>query len=81
MDWNIIEGNWKQLKGRIKEQWGQLTDDDLDKIAGKREQLEGKPQERYGLTKAIVRQNVDDWMKSSNDASAYPVSSIAHLLT
>jgi uncharacterized protein YjbJ (UPF0337 family) len=63
MDWNIIEGNWEQLKGRIKEQWGQLTDDDLDKIAGKREQLEGKLQERYGLTKAIVRQNVDDWMK------------------
>jgi uncharacterized protein YjbJ (UPF0337 family) len=51
------------LKGRIKEQWGQLTDDDLDKIAGKREQLEGKLQERYGLTKDIVRQNVDDWMK------------------
>ena len=42
MDWNRIEGNWKQLKGKIKEQWGHLTDDDLDKIAGKREQLEGK---------------------------------------
>ena len=42
MDWNRVEGNWKQLKGKIKEQWGNLTDDDLDKIAGKREQLEGK---------------------------------------
>ena len=39
MDWNRVEGNWKQLKGKIKEQWGNLTDDDLDKIAGKREQL------------------------------------------
>ena len=42
MDWNRIEGNWKQFKGKVKEQWGHLTDDDLDKIAGKREQLEGK---------------------------------------
>jgi uncharacterized protein YjbJ (UPF0337 family) len=63
MDWNVIEGNWKQLKGRIKEQWGELTDDDLDKIAGKREKLEGKLLERYGLTKDIVRRNVDDWIK------------------
>jgi uncharacterized protein YjbJ (UPF0337 family) len=42
MDWNRIEGNWKQLKGKIKKQWSKLTDDDLDKIAGKRDQLEGK---------------------------------------
>ena len=46
MDWNRIEGDWKNLKGKIKEYWGYLTDDDLDKIAGKREQLEGKIQER-----------------------------------
>jgi uncharacterized protein YjbJ (UPF0337 family) len=61
MDWNRIEGNWKQLKGKIKEQWGNLTDDDLDKIAGKREQLEGKIQERYGLDKDAARKHVDDW--------------------
>jgi uncharacterized protein YjbJ (UPF0337 family) len=42
MDWNRIEGSWHQLKGKIKEHWGHLTDDDLDKIGGKREQLEGK---------------------------------------
>jgi uncharacterized protein YjbJ (UPF0337 family) len=41
MDWNRIEGNWKQVKGKIKEKWGQLTDDDLDVINGQREQLEG----------------------------------------
>jgi uncharacterized protein YjbJ (UPF0337 family) len=62
MDWNRIEGNWKQLKGKIKEQWGNLTDDDLDKIAGKREQLEGKIQERYGLDKDTARKHVDDWI-------------------
>lgn len=49
MDWNRIEGNWKQFKGKIKEQWGRLTDDDLDRIAGNREQLEGRIQELYGI--------------------------------
>ncbi|HUI21917.1 MAG TPA: CsbD family protein [Methylocella sp.] len=63
MDWNRIEGNWKQLKGKVKEQWGNLTDDDLDKIAGKREQLEGKIQERYGISKDAARQNIDDWIR------------------
>ncbi len=62
MDWNRVEGNWKQLKGKIKEQWGNLTDDDLDKIAGKHEQLEGKIQERYGLDKDATREHVDDWI-------------------
>jgi uncharacterized protein YjbJ (UPF0337 family) len=61
MDWNRVEGNWKQFKGKIKEKWGQLTDDDLDQIAGKRDQLEGRIQERYGLAKDQVRRDVDDW--------------------
>ena len=61
MDWNRVEGNWKQVKGKIKEQWGRLTDDDLDVIAGKRDQLEGKIQERYGIEKDRVRRDVDDW--------------------
>ena len=42
MDWDRIEGNWKQVKGKVKEQWGKLTDDDLDEISGRRDQLEGK---------------------------------------
>jgi len=45
MDWNRVEGDWKQMKGKIKEKWGNLTDDDLDVINGRREQLEGKLQE------------------------------------
>jgi uncharacterized protein YjbJ (UPF0337 family) len=61
MDWNRVEGNWKQLKGKVKEQWGKLTDDDLDVIAGKRDQLEGKIQERYGIEKDKVRSDVDAW--------------------
>jgi len=66
MDWNRVEGNWKQLKGKIKEKWGDLTDDDLDVINGQREQLEGKIQERYGLAKDQVRKDVDDWYQSVN---------------
>jgi uncharacterized protein YjbJ (UPF0337 family) len=61
MDWNRVEGNWKQFKGKVKEQWGKLTDDDLDQIAGKRDQLEGKIQERYGIEKDRVRRDIDDW--------------------
>jgi uncharacterized protein YjbJ (UPF0337 family) len=62
MDWNRIEGNWKQAKGTIREKWGQLTDDDLAQVNGKRDQLEGKIQERYGLARDVVRKNVDDWL-------------------
>jgi uncharacterized protein YjbJ (UPF0337 family) len=64
MDWNRIEGNWKQFTGKVKEHWGHLTDDDLDKIAGKREQLEGKIQERAGITRDAARKDVDDWLKN-----------------
>jgi uncharacterized protein YjbJ (UPF0337 family) len=66
MDWNRVEGNWKQAKGKIKEQWGKLTDDDLDVINGQRDQLEGKIQERYGYARDQVRRDVDDWYNSQN---------------
>ena len=61
MDWNRVEGNWKQTKGKVKEKWGKLTDDDLDVINGRRDQLEGKIQERYGIARDQVRKDVDDW--------------------
>ena len=63
MDWNRVEGNWKQFKGRVKEKWGDLTDDDLDKINGQRDQLEGMIQERYGIAKDQVRKDVDAWLE------------------
>jgi len=62
MDVDRLEGNWKQFKGKVKEQWGMLTDDDLSQIAGKRDQLEGKIQERYGLEKDLARREVDTWL-------------------
>ena len=55
MDWNRVEGNWKQVKGKVKEQWGKLTDDDLDVINGRRDQLEGKIQERYDAIGHVPR--------------------------
>ena len=61
MDWNRVEGNWKQFKGAAKEKWGKLTDDDLNVIEGRREQLEGKLQQRYGFAKDQIRKDVDDW--------------------
>jgi uncharacterized protein YjbJ (UPF0337 family) len=64
MDWNRLEGNWKQFKGSAKEKWGKLTDDDLDVIEGRREQLEGKLQQRYGYAKDQIHKDVDDWFKT-----------------
>ncbi len=61
MNWDQIEGNWKQVKGKVKEQWGKLTDDDLDIISGKRDQLVGKLQERYGYSKEQAEKLADDW--------------------
>ena len=61
MNWNRIEGNWKQFKGKVKERWGDLTDDELDQIGGKRERLAGKIQERYGLTQDAVESQLHEW--------------------
>ena len=63
MDWDRVQGSWKQLTGRVKEKWGKLTDDDLTAINGRRDQLEGKIQERYGIAKDQVRREVDDWLR------------------
>ncbi len=61
MNWDQIAGNWKQLKGRAKEQWARLTDDDLTFINGKRDQLVGRVQERYGIAKDEAERQVKDW--------------------
>jgi uncharacterized protein YjbJ (UPF0337 family) len=60
MNWDRIEGNWKQFKGHVKEQWGKLTDDHLDSIAGKRDHLVGKIQEKYGIAKDVAERQVTD---------------------
>jgi uncharacterized protein YjbJ (UPF0337 family) len=62
MNWDRIEGNWKEFKGRVREQWGKLTDDDLDVAAGKRDQLIGRIQERYGIAQEVADRQVNDWL-------------------
>jgi uncharacterized protein YjbJ (UPF0337 family) len=64
MNWDRIEGDWKQLKGKAKVRWGKLTDDQFDVIAGKREQLVGRVQEKYGIAKEAAEKQVDDFAAS-----------------
>jgi uncharacterized protein YjbJ (UPF0337 family) len=62
MNWDQIEGNWKQFKGEAQTQWGKLTNDDLDVVQGNRQKLEGKLQERYGYAEEEAKREVDDFM-------------------
>ena len=59
-----IDGKWNEIKGKVKEQWGKLTDDDLDQIEGNRDKLAGMVQERYGKTREAAEKEVDDWFDS-----------------
>jgi uncharacterized protein YjbJ (UPF0337 family) len=62
MNWDQVEGNWKQFKGKVQQQWGALTDDDLDKVEGKQEELAGLIQKRYGKSREEAETMVDDWL-------------------
>jgi uncharacterized protein YjbJ (UPF0337 family) len=64
MNWDQMKGNWRVYKGRVKEKWGELTDDDLDRIAGKRDQLLGTLQNRYGRTKEAAEDEVRDFERN-----------------
>jgi len=64
MNWDQVKGNWKQFSGTVKVKWGKLTDDELDQIAGRRDILLGKIQERYGIAKEEAEKQVTDWEKT-----------------
>lgn len=64
MNLDQIQGNWKQLKGRARQQWGELTDDDMDRIAGNSEELVGCVQERYGKSREDAEREVRDWFQT-----------------
>jgi uncharacterized protein YjbJ (UPF0337 family) len=64
MNMDILEGKWKELRGKVQQRWGELTDNDLDQIAGRRVELEGMLQKRYGYTKERARQEVDTFYDS-----------------
>jgi uncharacterized protein YjbJ (UPF0337 family) len=66
MNWDQLEGKWKQVKGSVRTRWGKLTDDDLDVIGGQKDQLVGKIQERYGIQKDEAQRQVEDWNRTLN---------------
>jgi uncharacterized protein YjbJ (UPF0337 family) len=67
MNWDRMAGNWKQAQGKVKEQWGKLTDDDLDTIGGKRDQLVGKIQNSYGIGKDEAEKQIGEWEARQKD--------------
>jgi uncharacterized protein YjbJ (UPF0337 family) len=67
MNWDEVGGKWDQVKGSIKQKWGNLTDDDLEYIAGSRDKFIGKLQERYGFGKEQAQKRADDWLKAQLD--------------
>jgi len=65
MNQDTLEGQWKQLKGKMREKWGMLTDDDWDKVAGKKDQLIGRLQERYGYSREDAERDYNEWEKAN----------------
>jgi len=67
MNWDQVEGKWKQMKGSIREKWGKLTDSDFEQIAGSRDKFVGRLQERYGYTREKAEKELDQWMQSERE--------------
>jgi uncharacterized protein YjbJ (UPF0337 family) len=65
MNWDRVEGNWKEFKRRVQQQWGKLTNDDLDVIEGKRTELAGRLQQRYGMAKDDAERDIDAWLNGA----------------
>src|SRR5215211_404035 len=66
MNWDRVEGNWKEFKGKVQQKWGKLTDDDLGVIEGKRTELSGRLQQRYGVAKDEAERQIDTWLNGVN---------------
>ena len=64
MNWDRIEGNWKQLKGKAQQKWGELTNDDLDVVQGRKEELVGRLQKRKGIARDEAEREVDEWART-----------------
>ena len=67
MNWNEVEGKWKQMKGYVREKFGKLTDDDLQVIGGKKDQFLGKLQERYGMSREQAQKDLDNWLQGQHE--------------
>ena len=70
MEWNQVGAKWQQLKGSVKQEWGKFTDDDLDYIAGTRDRLVGRLQEKYGVTKEEAERQADRWFATQKNPAA-----------
>ena len=67
MNWDRVEGNWKQVMGQAREKWGELSNSDLERAAGRRDQLVGMVQETYGIAKDEAQKQADEWAKALKD--------------
>lgn len=67
MNWDIVEGNWTQWKGRLKEKWGDLTDNEIQELDGRKDQLVGKLQERYGIARDEAERQLDEWTSTYDE--------------
>jgi uncharacterized protein YjbJ (UPF0337 family) len=72
VNWDTFEGNWNQFKGAVREKWGDLTDDDLDRIAGNRDQFIGRLQERYGIMRDQAEREADAFVRDLNEPYSTP---------
>jgi uncharacterized protein YjbJ (UPF0337 family) len=70
MNWDQIVGKWSQIKGGLRQKWGKLIDDDLEVIAGSKDKVVGRIQERYGIAKEETRRQLDDWLKTAVSAAS-----------
>ncbi len=73
MNWDRIEGNWKTLKGKIRQQWGKLSDDDLERIAGKRDELSGRLQKAYGIGKDEADRQINEFSSRFEEETRKPM--------
>jgi len=72
MNWDTIKGNWKQMRGKVREAWGDMTDDEFEQIAGRRDQLVGKLQEKYGYVREEAERRVDEFARNVGTSDAMP---------
>ena len=66
MNWDRVEGNWNEFKGKVQQKWGKLTNDDLEVVKGKRTELAGRIQQRYGYAKDQVERDIDTWLRETD---------------
>lgn len=70
MNWDQMQGKWKQMKGGVRKQWGKLTDDDLEYMGGSKDQFVGRLQERYGIAKEVAQKQADEWLTAWGEPKA-----------